>query len=66
MSTTPTETILVPPPAQIKERLAATVAEARSLRKLLKLSEAAYRVREAAASRREVRSTDGGREAAPA
>jgi hypothetical protein len=48
MSTTnPSRQIQVPPPAQIRERLVAVVAEARSLRQLLKLSEAAYRAEEA-------------------
>jgi hypothetical protein len=46
MSTTD-EPIQIPPTAQIRERLAATVAEARALRRLLKLAEAACRAKEA-------------------
>jgi hypothetical protein len=54
MSTLPTTTtttttdqrISVPPPAEIRRRLAETVAEARALRKLLRLSEAAAHVQE--------------------
>jgi hypothetical protein len=46
MSTTQQTPIQVPPPDQIREQLAATVAEARALRKLLRLAEAAYGVRE--------------------
>jgi hypothetical protein len=38
--------ITVQQPTTIRERLAAIVAEARSLRRLLKLSEAAYRAQE--------------------
>jgi hypothetical protein len=39
--------IEVPPPQEIRRQLAAAVAEARALRQLLKLSEAAVRAREA-------------------
>jgi hypothetical protein len=52
MSTSKPSLIQVPPPSEIRERLAAVVAEARSLRKLLKLSQAAYRVQAAGISPR--------------
>jgi hypothetical protein len=51
------DTIEVPAPPKIRERLRAVVAEARSLRKLLKLSEAAYEAQEA--SRSPATDTDG-------
>jgi hypothetical protein len=41
------EPIQIPPPDQIRERLTAAVAEARALRRLLRLAEAAYSAREA-------------------
>jgi hypothetical protein len=46
MSTRP-DPIHVPPPAEIREQLAAVVAEARALRRLLRLAEAASRVEKA-------------------
>lgn len=61
---TKAEPIQVPPPEQIRERLAAAVAEARALRKLLRLSEAVVNVEE---SRRLTRqpavATEGRRDA---
>ena len=48
MSTDTLQTpIQVPPPDQIRERLSAVVAEARALRKLLRLSEAVVSAQEA-------------------
>jgi hypothetical protein len=44
---TSTDTIEVPPPDEIRRRLASAVAEARALRQLLKLAEAAVRARDA-------------------
>jgi hypothetical protein len=41
------QSIEVPPPAEIRRQLAAAVAEARALRQLLKLVEAAVRARDA-------------------
>jgi hypothetical protein len=60
MNTNP-HMIQIPPPDQIREQLAATVAEARALRKLLKLSEAAARAEEARNRKRQtVRETEEG------
>jgi hypothetical protein len=58
MSTADTS-IEVPPPAEIRRQLAAAVAEARALRQLLKLAEAAVRAREAQRLRE---ATEGGRD----
>jgi hypothetical protein len=49
MSTT--NTLEVPPPEEIRRQLAAAVAEARALRRLLKLAEAAASAREARLAR---------------
>jgi hypothetical protein len=52
--------LTVPPPDQIRARLAAAVAEARALRRLLRLSEAAQRADQARRSqaREEARRAD--------
>jgi hypothetical protein len=47
----------IPPPAEIRARLAAIVAEARALRRLLRLAEAAARAQEARQHREAIRPT---------
>jgi hypothetical protein len=51
--------IEVPPPDEIRRRLRASIAESRALRQLLKLAEAAYKVKECRA-RRDVPPLKGG------
>jgi len=55
MNTKTPPPIQVPPPDEIRQELAAVVAEARALRQLLKLSEAAGRVQETRNARRPIR-----------
>jgi hypothetical protein len=62
MSTTP-ETIVVPPPAEIRQRLLAARNEARALRRLLKLSEAAYQAKEASEAHKHAGKEGGHRDA---
>jgi hypothetical protein len=57
MSTT--QPLQVPPPSQIREQLAAVVAEARALRRLLKLAEAAAQAEEAKNHRRQMVRKEG-------
>jgi hypothetical protein len=42
----PSQPITVPPPEEIRRRLRASIAESRALRQLLKLAEAACKVKE--------------------